>query len=345
MSRISLISILALASLALAFLFLVVERDAGIDVSAGAASTATPTKQPFPGDTDGDGCTDQQENGPSEFAGGRRDFLDPWDYFNPSDDGFNRMDDVLGVIEHYAPTGDPPYNVNWDRGPIIGPNVWNGSAPDGKIDLANDVLGIILQYHHDCSTPPAPGPTPPASDGLAFSIGVDTGGTTSDDCATSGGTTKCTLLDYTFTLNFYLDSLPNGVSSYAALNTAITFSGVKARNIGGLTDWVDCAAPAGLFYTAAGEAAMGCTSYLIPPAVGSTYTGLIGTLELDCVNDGQISLVHGEIDTALFEDSTTFHIEENGSTETLTINCDGPTPTLTPTVTPTPTEPMDDAPE
>ena len=340
-------SSLILAVLAVAVLLYVMSQTGDHNVSAGfpptstpsitLTPTVTPTKLPSPGDTDGDGCTDQQENGLDEFVGGQRNFLNPWDYFNPSGDGFNRMDDLLGVIEHYAPEGAPPYDVNWDTGPITGPKHWNRSAPDGKIDLANDILGMILQYHHDCATPPVPGPTPPASAGLAFSIGVDTGGTTDDDCDTSGGATKCTLLDYTFTLNFYLDSLPAGVSAYTALNTAVTFDGISVAPKGNqdLTDWVDCAA--GLWYSAAGEASMACSSYLIPPSVGSSYTGLIGTIDFNCVADGQISLVHSEIDTALFENSTTFHIEEHLSTETLIINCDGPTATLTVTPTPTPT--------
>ena len=31
-----------------------------------------------------------------------------------------------------------------------GPNVWNMTPPDGVIDLANDILGVILQYSHNC---------------------------------------------------------------------------------------------------------------------------------------------------------------------------------------------------
>ena len=184
MSRTSLLSALAVTSLALALLFLILDRDAGLDVSAGAAPTATPTKQPFPGDTDGDGCTDQQENGLNEYAGGQRDFLNPWDYFNPSGDGFVRLDDILGVMEHFSLDGAPPYDVNYDIGVMIEPPHWNRAAPDGKIDLPNDILGVALQYHHDCARPPAPGPTPPASAGLAFSIGVDTDG---DTCRTCSG--------------------------------------------------------------------------------------------------------------------------------------------------------------
>ncbi len=55
------------------------------------------------------------------------------------------------MIIHYAPTGtEPEYNVDFDRGPSTGPNVWNMTAPDGVIDLTNDILGVIAQYFHDC---------------------------------------------------------------------------------------------------------------------------------------------------------------------------------------------------
>jgi len=53
-------------------------------------------------------------------------------------------------IQHHAPQGNPPYGVNFDRGPQTGANVWNMTAPDGVIDLANDILGVIQQYLHDC---------------------------------------------------------------------------------------------------------------------------------------------------------------------------------------------------
>ena len=58
--------------------------------------------------------------------------------------------DILGVINHYSPTGAPPYDAAFDRGPSAGPNPWNMTAPDGVIDLLNDILGVILQHGHDC---------------------------------------------------------------------------------------------------------------------------------------------------------------------------------------------------
>ncbi|MCH7698465.1 MAG: metallophosphoesterase [Chloroflexi bacterium] len=112
-----------------------------------------PSKLPDPGDTDGDGCSDQRENTTDETIGGRRDFENPWDFYDTNGDGIiDLSNDIFFVIQHYAPTGtEPEYDVAFDRGPSTGPNAWNMTAPDGVIDLTNDILGVIVQYLHDCS--------------------------------------------------------------------------------------------------------------------------------------------------------------------------------------------------
>ena len=120
--------------------------------------TLTPTKQPDSGDTDGDGCSDQRENGPDETLGGLRDYKNRWDFYDvlgpgaalPIDGVVDLANDILGVIQRYAPSGAPPYDVQFDRGPSSGPNPWNMTAPDGVIDLPNDILGVILQFNHRC---------------------------------------------------------------------------------------------------------------------------------------------------------------------------------------------------
>ena len=75
-----------------------------------------PPKLTKPGDTDGDGCADAHENGPDETLGGQRDWQNPNDFY-----------DVAG-----SPL--PPQN----------------GAPDGVIDLPNDILGVI--QHHPAGT-------------------------------------------------------------------------------------------------------------------------------------------------------------------------------------------------
>jgi hypothetical protein len=109
-------------------------------------------------DTDGDGCSNLREATLDEARGGRRDFKNPWDFYDvagpgggPPDGIVDLPNDILGVILHFAPGGNyPPGYEVYDRGPSVGPSSWNMSAPDGQIDVPNDILGVILQFNHDC---------------------------------------------------------------------------------------------------------------------------------------------------------------------------------------------------
>ena len=120
--------------------------------NAGAAYVfQAPPKQPFPGDTDGDGCPDQRENGPDKTQGGLRDYKNPWAFYDTNGDGLiDLFNNTLGVINHSSLDGSPPYDAACDCGPSSGPNAWNMSAPDGVIDLLTDISGVIQQYSHDC---------------------------------------------------------------------------------------------------------------------------------------------------------------------------------------------------
>lgn len=139
----------------------IVPEVGSLTVNCSPPPTPTPTMQPGPGDTDGDGCSDEQENGPDEMAGGRRDYMNPHDFYDVAGGGGDLPDgvidlsnDIFGVIQHYAPAGtEPEYDVNFDRGPTEGPNPWNMTAPDGVIDLSIDILGVIQQYGHACNSP------------------------------------------------------------------------------------------------------------------------------------------------------------------------------------------------
>jgi hypothetical protein len=102
------------------------------------------------GDTDGDGCSDLQENGPDETLGGRRNFLNKWDYFNPSGDKRNRVDDIVLVLNlYFHDPPDPLYDFKVDR-TLMGPNLWNLWAPNGVVRI-DDIVNIINQYFHDCA--------------------------------------------------------------------------------------------------------------------------------------------------------------------------------------------------
>jgi len=143
--------------------------------------TPDPTPTPIPkdpnGDTDGDtvpnssdldddndGCPDVKElqtASGSQGTGGLRDPHNPWDYFNPTHDHQNRVDDILLVVaqyhkDQYLPsppnppnTPNPDYTTNTDR-TTIGPNPWNLGPPNGQ-QRVDDILESVRQYRHDCS--------------------------------------------------------------------------------------------------------------------------------------------------------------------------------------------------
>jgi hypothetical protein len=105
-----------------------------------------------PPDSDGDGCPDaaEQQTAPgSQTSGGLRDPKNPWDYFNPSHDGQDKVDDILIVVgqygKHYPSTS---YREDTDR-TYTGPNIWNLGPPDGQQTVA-DIIAMVQQYNHNC---------------------------------------------------------------------------------------------------------------------------------------------------------------------------------------------------
>ena len=115
----------------------------------------TPTKQPA-GDTDGDGCLDTQENGLDETLGGRRDYLNFWDFFDPNRDRSVGLLDFLAVLRHFGTVGDPssvdpdgpepPIGDYWvlaDRGgQAPGGDPWDELPANGSIGLT-DFLSVL----------------------------------------------------------------------------------------------------------------------------------------------------------------------------------------------------------
>ena len=114
-------------------------------------------------DSDGDGCpnaNEQQTAIGSELSGGRRDYLNPWDYFEPTHNGQVRINDIITVVNQYfkdqyldSPpnppnTPNPAYTKDTDR-TSIGPNGWNLGPPNGQ-QRVDDILRAVKQYFHDC---------------------------------------------------------------------------------------------------------------------------------------------------------------------------------------------------
>jgi hypothetical protein len=112
-------------------------------------------------DYDLDGCTNAQEVGTNPSSGGGRDPQNPWDYFNPTHDGQNRIDDILRTVEQYfedeflpsppnAPnTPNPNYTQDTDR-TRIGPDPLDLGPPNGQ-QRVDDILNAVEQYFHDCA--------------------------------------------------------------------------------------------------------------------------------------------------------------------------------------------------
>jgi subtilisin family serine protease len=111
-------------------------------------------------DYDGDGCPNGDEFGGNAGLGGIRNPLSPWDYFNPTHDGVNGVDDILAVAAQYKKnkylvsppnppnTPNPAYTEDTDRS-FIGPNIWNLGPPDGE-QRVDDILMAVAQYNHNC---------------------------------------------------------------------------------------------------------------------------------------------------------------------------------------------------
>jgi subtilisin family serine protease len=112
-------------------------------------------------DFDGDGCPNGQELQTavgSQNSGGLRNPLNPYDYFNPTNDGQNRVDDILEPVGQYfeddadSTPGLPPYapDYDWDTDRTgLGPNNWNFGPPNGQ-QRVDDILAGVNSYFHDC---------------------------------------------------------------------------------------------------------------------------------------------------------------------------------------------------
>jgi M6 family metalloprotease-like protein len=120
-------------------------------------------------DGDRDGCTDQQENGSNEAAGGRRDMNNFYDFFDTPTGGSLARDrrvtisDINAVISRFGSVGGasidplstplaaPAYHTAFDRtAPAAGGDAWDLRAPDGRITVA-DLTLVLGQFGHTCA--------------------------------------------------------------------------------------------------------------------------------------------------------------------------------------------------
>ncbi len=97
-------------------------------------------------DTDGDGCADSEELGTVNYAGGLRDPLNPWDFYDV--DGDKRVNAIdINKVRSKAFQDFPPY----DRG--MGAAPWAPGPPDGIVN-AVDVGHVRASVNHYCVDPP-----------------------------------------------------------------------------------------------------------------------------------------------------------------------------------------------
>jgi hypothetical protein len=153
-------------------------------------------------------------------------------------------------------------------------------------------------------------------------------------CNTSQGDAQCYIPPgTTFTVNVTLDPLPSDIPSYQGFDIKMSYTGLTSADNASTASWPDCGYPASYFE--AGLVNMGCAVGL-PPAGPSTYTGLVGTNDFTCSQSGAITLLHGDGNTDLIQD-TVVVLGEVGPSEILNITCGSPpTATTVPTATPLP---------
>jgi len=120
-------------------------------------------------DDDGDRCSDAREfNGTvgSQYSGGLRDPHNFWDFYDvPTGGGLVRDGavsalDIFAVLGRFATVGSPAidplsvpppngYHTAYDRGVVLGPNVWNLGPANGSI-ASTDLFGVLGQFTHSC---------------------------------------------------------------------------------------------------------------------------------------------------------------------------------------------------
>lgn len=169
--------------------------------------------------------------------------------------------------------------------------------------------------------------TPPPHGGIDFSIGIDSNSDGHDDCSTSVGPSKCSISSgSTFRLKVYLNGLPVDLPGYAGVDIRVTYAGVGSKNSVSNVSWPDCSYPADSLLP--GLLQWGCSEGF--HAALSTYVGLVGTANFNCLSGGAVTLVGGINHTGVSDLHGIQYAEASGSNETLTINCLTPTATRTP---------------
>jgi hypothetical protein len=173
-------------------------------------------------------------------------------------------------------------------------------------------------------TRPFQGPPPTATPnpGLNFWISIE--GVPA--CGTQHGDATCTIPPgSTFVIDVHLDPLPPEIPSYGGYDIRLEYFGVTANHDASTAMWPDCVFPAES-YMYEGIVLFAC-AVGVPPAGGSTYSGVIGTNSFVCVQSGGVSLIPGITNTDLveFDNISRTNAEDVRVSDKLTISCGPPT--------------------
>jgi len=105
-------------------------------------------------DTDGDGCTDSEEMGPDEQAGGDRDPLYYYDFFDVTDEKSIGLSDALLILAHFGHgAAQDALDDKLDRYIPNALKPWRTAAADNGVGLI-DALVNLRSFGHSCVAPP-----------------------------------------------------------------------------------------------------------------------------------------------------------------------------------------------
>ena len=115
-------------------------------------------------DTDGDGCTNEQEKGSDPVSGGKRHPGNWWDFYEVTGNNSIDLTDTLFVITFFGreEDGSPGMHLISRLGPATFPPAFVVEMDTGA-DLSHALLSL-RQFGHTCAAPP--GPAPPNGGGI-----------------------------------------------------------------------------------------------------------------------------------------------------------------------------------
>ena len=106
---------------------------------------------PCDNDTDGDRCGDGAELGPDEAAGGRRDPLNFWDFYDVTGDGAIDLDDVIDVLSFFGNSALPETPGNLRDRDFVGSEFrWQTYETDDGVDIYDAIVNME-SFGHNCA--------------------------------------------------------------------------------------------------------------------------------------------------------------------------------------------------